>query len=539
SREWAVSPRRMVLQAVGDLARRFSKARYLVTCRQASYVSPWTLRGFEVAPLAEFDQARRDRFCALWYAELARRGQLEAQHVAGKVAGLQEATRRPDLARLAGNPLLLTVMALVHAREPELPEARALLYEKCVDVLLWLWERRKVDQARPSDLLTLLEKGQVARFSFVRALNRLAYDVHAEGGAQAGEADVRTSALIARLAALHPDRDLNWARDVTAFMRERAGLLVERRGDEVDPVLAFPHRTFQEYLAACWLTGGDEDTAVKAAELARQGDHWWEVVKLAAGRLLYVENNVSLPLSLVDFLCPERAPDEPDCWRLSRLAGETLLELKPQQMLRDATMGGQVRSRLERVRRRLATAIGQDEALDPRQRAAAGNTLAQLGDPRFRADAWQLPDEPLLGFVEIPAGPFLMGTRQEDVPMLEKRFGESSWYKYETPQHEVTLPAYYVARYPVTQAQYGAFVRATGHRSPAAEIDRERPYEWRAGEPPPHLLNHPVVLVSWRDARAYCAWLTEQLRAWKELPGPLGERLRRQEWQVRLPSEAE
>ena len=37
-----------------------------------------------------------------------------------------------------------------------------------------------------------------------------------------------------------------------------------------------------------------------------------------------------------------------------------------------------------------------------------------LGDlPGFRSDAWFLPDEGLLGFVEVPAGPFLMGPRQQ------------------------------------------------------------------------------------------------------------------------------
>ena len=64
----------------------------------------------------------------------------------------------PDLARMAGNPLLLTVMALVHARESELPEARALLYDKCVDVLLWLWERRKETADHPTDLLRIYQR---------------------------------------------------------------------------------------------------------------------------------------------------------------------------------------------------------------------------------------------------------------------------------------------------------------------------------------------------------------------------------------------
>jgi formylglycine-generating enzyme required for sulfatase activity len=525
--EQPTSPRRLVLETVADFTRHFPRARYLVTCRQASYVPPWTLREFEEVPLAEFDQAKRDRFCELWYAELARRGQLDAHQVSAKVVGLQRAIRRPDLARMAGNPLLLTVMALVHAREPELPEARALLYDKCVDVLLWLWERRKSEEARPADLLTLLEIGRVDRTFFVRALDRLAYEVHAEGGMQEGEADIRTSALITRLSTLHRTQDLNWARDVVTFIRERAGLLVERRADEVDPVLAFPHRTFQEYLAACWLTEG-EDTAAKAAELARQGDHWWEIVKLAAGRLLYVERKMTQPLLLLDFLCPEQVVDDPTCWRLSQLAGEVFLELKPEQMLRDATTGEQVQARLDRVRQRLVAALRQDQVLAPRQRADAGDVLAQLGDPRCREDTWYLPDETLLGYVEIPEGAFLMGTWEQHIPVLLKRLGgEQEWYEDESPRHEVTLPAYYVARYPVTMAQFRIFVEESGYKAQGGWERYSR------------LDNHPVVGVSWYDARAYCDWLTEQLRAWEATPELLASLLHDEGWQVRLPSEAE
>jgi len=525
------NPRRLVLQAVEDFAlRAFSDAHCLVTCREASYVSPWTLPSFEVAPLAAFGQEKRDRFCRLWYAELARRGQLEAGNVEGKVAGLQAAIRRPDLARMAGIPLLLTVMALVHAREPELPQARALLYEKCVDVLLWLWERHKEEEGCPAGLLTLLREAEVDRTFFVRALDRLAYDVHREGGAQAGEADIRASVLERRLEVLHPQCDPAWARRVATFIRERAGLLVERRADELDPILAFPHRTFQEYLAACWLTEG-EDTAREAAGLAREGYHWWEVVKLAAGRLLYVERKVSQPLTLLDWLCPEAEPAGELEWRLARLAGDVFLELKPEQMLRDEADQPQVAGRLDRVRRRLACLLAGGH-LDPRERAAAGETLAELGDPRFREDAWHLPDEPLLGFVEVPAGPFLMGTREEGIQALAGRLGgKREWYEDEMPQHEVLLPAYYVARYPVTVAQFRVFVQASGYRPGDGDSLRGRP-------------NHPVVWVTWYDAVEYGRWLTGRLRAWEGTPEPLAALLRvgaggGPPWQARLPTEAE
>jgi formylglycine-generating enzyme required for sulfatase activity len=96
----------------------------------------------------------------------------------------------------------------------------------------------------------------------------------------------------------------------------------------------------------------------------------------------------------------------------------------------------------------------------------------------------------------------------------------------EKPRHRVTLPRYYIARYPVTVAQFRAFVEASGHR-PADEQSLEG------------LPTHPVAYVNWYDAVAYCDWLTARLRSWEHTPEPLGALLRRENWRVTLPSEAE
>jgi formylglycine-generating enzyme required for sulfatase activity len=171
--------------------------------------------------------------------------------------------------------------------------------------------------------------------------------------------------------------------------------------------------------------------------------------------------------------------------------------------------------------------VMRDPAHPAKERASAGDALAQLGDPRFGADAWYLPNEDLLGFVEIPKGPFTMGTRKEDIPGLLERFGgKRDWYEHETPQHTVDLPTYYIARYPVTAAQFRAFVEGSGHEP--GDSDSLRGID-----------DHPVVWISWHEAQAYCDWLTERLRAWKGTPEPLASLLREENWQIMLPSEAQ
>ena len=102
------------------------------------------------------------------------------------------------------------------------------------------------------------------------------------------------------------------------------------------------------------------------------------------------------------------------------------------------------------------------------------------------AERWaQLREE-----VYIPPGPFTMGT---DSPRADEQ---------DQPAHTVTLPGYYIDKYPVTNAEYARFVAATRHRPPL---------DWEQGRAPAGKLLHPVTMVSWYDARDYCAWEGKRL----------------------------
>jgi formylglycine-generating enzyme required for sulfatase activity len=117
--------------------------------------------------------------------------------------------------------------------------------------------------------------------------------------------------------------------------------------------------------------------------------------------------------------------------------------------------------------------------------------------------------------VPVPAGPFLMGTSDKQVQAMLERFEwaqelqEKGWFEDEQPQHEVTLPAFEIGRYPVTNAEYAAFVEASGH---------DAPYHWRDGRLPEELADHPVVNVTWHEAQAYVAWLCERTEQPYRLP---------------------
>jgi formylglycine-generating enzyme required for sulfatase activity len=141
------------------------------------------------------------------------------------------------------------------------------------------------------------------------------------------------------------------------------------------------------------------------------------------------------------------------------------------------------------------------------ERISAGNALGLLGDPRLD------PLRPQM--CAVPAGPFWMGTERAEAEALARRYGiAAAWMLKSTPLHEVELDAYEIARFPVSEGEYQAFVRDTDYW--------EQPSHWRDGAPPPFRSNHPVHGAGWQGALLYCEWL--------------GERTGRQ---YRIPTEAE
>ena len=371
----AASERTFMRDSIAAFLQRYPECRAVVTCRTLSYQEPaWQLTGLPAFTLAPFDEQKIHDFVAAWYGGLARLGQVTAEEASVLTQRLNEAVQRPDLRGLAPNPLLLTVMALVHTHKGRLPDARALLYEETVEILLWRWEQKKSSQGKEMPQLRrlLLEAGR-SDVDLKRVLWRLAFEAHGSGslslaGSGAGGeglADIGELTLQKALAGLHPTGSRDWADALIQTMKLRAGLLLER----APSLFTLPHRTFQEYLAGAHLAA-QSDFARQARLLTERWDIWRQAILLGVGRLVYLSGDTAKPLALVAALCPRQAGEDDLAWRRVWLAGEALLEMGLNRV-QEEELG---REQLERVQGRLV-ALLQTGAL----RLAAGMDLPDGG----------------------------------------------------------------------------------------------------------------------------------------------------------------
>lgn len=494
-----------VRDAVVAFIERYPHCRAVLTCRRLTYLEQeWQLPGLPSFVIAPLSDAKVEMFITRWYAELHRTGSISQRDAQELTTRLHGAIARADMQQLASSPLLLTVMALVHTHKGRLPDVRALLYEETIDLMLLNWEQIKTSGEEAPRLRRLLAEANRTDVDLKRILWRIAYQVHETGAAASDKSslsDIHEYTLERALADLHPQRSRDWAVSVIQTLKLRSGLLLER----APAIYAFPHRTFQEYMAGAHLAA-KSDFARQVAQLIGSGNYWRQTILLAVGRLMHVAGDLDRPLALAAELLPARAPRSNEEWRKAWLAADVLDEMGLNRVM-DSSLGDEL---VERSQQRMSAFLRSD-SFSPAERTAAGSTLARLGDQRFHKDALCLPNEPLLGFVEIPAGPFIMG----DPPQ----------------EHVVTLPPFYISRFPVTVGQYRAFVADTG-------MFPDDPSVLAAPN------NFPLSGVSWMSALEYCNWLNKKLLNWEHTPPPLADLLRREAsdgpyWRVTLPSEAE
>jgi len=405
------------------------------------------------------------------------------QNVYSKTMGFQDQLwerlreEPPPLLALGRNPYLLLMTAQVYAAAGgELPANRAQLFAAFVDTLLGREKKRNPEQWIEAEV----QKDGLAALAYVMQVER------------GRGTTVEREWAVARLRRAVPGCDA----ERLLYLTTSATLL-----DADEATVRFYHQLLQEYFAAREM--GRRVEAGEALDRYWPLERWWE----PSG---WEETTILL------------AGMEPDASALL----EDLAAVNPVVAARCLVEGG-AQEVSETAQHGAVLALVNcldDERMAPGARAQAGQLLARLGDPRpgvgLREDG--LPD---VVWCEVLAGPFVMGTREQDIPALLKKYGgDREWYEWETPQHKLNLPAYSIGKYPVTNAQYAAFVQDGGYTEKWRRCWTRTGWEWRVDRTGPRtyggvfdLPNHPVVGVSWYEAVAFCRWLTERLRETGEI----------------------
>ena len=423
-----------------------------------------------------------ENWCEQLYPE-----QVETQkdEIVGAIQAINARYESKNMPPLISTPLLTTMVVSVKWGEAELPRERARLYEAVIKVILQA-QYLDDDPTRQE----LVNWGGL--WSEQREwLSYLALEMQRGGENGAAISEKRLREILSEK--LSPE---NLEQFILA-VRSRGGLFEERA-----ELFQFAHLTFQEFLAARLLTKDREKSLPRLKE--HIADAWWrEVLLLVYG--FAKQDYAPFAADYLDWLSTQKG--ELALAGLE-LAGWAVLEIERAD---EALYTQQAE--------RLVTTLTEPALVVPAiLRARAGNTLSALGDPRFDTGHWMLPKEENFGFVHIPAGEFIMGSKK----------GESN-DKQERPQHKVTLPDFWMAKYPVTVAQFRAFVESTGYEN----FDKDA---LRSPD------NRPTMWLTWNNTLDYCEWLNEKIsnfskENFREIA--FSEGIASGKFHLTLPSEAE
>jgi predicted NACHT family NTPase len=232
-----------------------------------------------------FNEAQIQEFIEHWYENRCD----NAAQVQEMIRDLQDALKSKDrLQDLVRNPLLLTMVALIHRYQDTLPKRRYKLYDRAVDTLLKSWDRKGKGETYGE--FKHLDRDDDLR----RVMSQLAYWIHTQYETQTTESGtvIEEEELLTQLSRIirdeypqvKPHQAKEEAERFVTFIRDRAGLLNEYGQGRY----AFVHKTFQEYLAAEAILNQakyDDDPEIILQTLRDylHKPHWREVLLLLVG----------------------------------------------------------------------------------------------------------------------------------------------------------------------------------------------------------------------------------------------------------------
>ena len=149
------SLRIQVTERIQQMVAGFGANRFLVTSRIVGYDRSPLTSEFRHATLKELTSEDQERFVRLWYTAL-RKAIGEGSRTEGGDDLVEALRTKPQIARMAANPLLLTIIVLMHWRGFKLPNRRVQVYESATNTMIEYWTQQRGVELDAEDVKAVL-----------------------------------------------------------------------------------------------------------------------------------------------------------------------------------------------------------------------------------------------------------------------------------------------------------------------------------------------------------------------------------------------
>ncbi|WP_293137437.1 HEAT repeat domain-containing protein [Okeania sp. SIO3I5] len=338
---------------------------------------------------------------------------------------LQKALGENDRIKLlARNPLLLTIIALIHRYQAVLPKQRNKLYEKAVDTLLVSWDKNK--ELSNHQRLKYLDIDDLKRL-----MELLAYWVHTQGTVgknEEGGTVIDKDDLIEKL-----NQEIRELKELKLYQAQeeterfleliqgRTGLLNEQGQD----YYAFVHKTFQEYLCAQEIQYRAKNEYDLGVILNCIGEnlhdaHWREVLLL-----LIVEQNPKAAAKAIRMILENGSEYEEWLHRDLLFAGYCLPENPKGMRKADSKLVQEILEKLVELE------VSKEEQVGDKVRSQVFQILCSLGETDFEKQALEMLKErsDLIDEKRLLGYQVKLGEKDQVIPLFLEKLLEKKDYE--------------------------------------------------------------------------------------------------------------